>query len=380
MIIRATTRLLVDAGNACALVAALLAGLLACGCDAHPKDFVASDSALRLHRVQPVANLHADFPMFGRDFTKPTKGTVSDFSRMREVGIRLVGASICPGGFEMRLAAWWWGWSAQDRVTPLARARAQIGLVLQHAKLDPTLRIVRTRPDLEAVRDGALGLLLTMEGGGALVDDPTRVREFYEHGVRTISLTHLWDNELGGSGSPTIPGTNLQLHADRGLTDEGRTVLREMAEVGMIVDLAHASPQTFADILEAWHGPLFVSHTAVAALNPSRRNLTDEQLRAVAQRGGIVGIAAQRQLLGGDHLETMADHIVHAVGVVGAEQVALGLDMEEFTTRVLPPELRDVRDLPRLTEMLLRRGLGEPEIGSVLGGSAIAFLSRALPP
>ena len=148
----------------------------------------------------------------------------------------------------------------------------------------------------------------------------------------------------------------------------------------MIVDLAHASPQTFTDIIAAWHGPLFVSHTGVGALNPTRRNLTDDQLRAVAQRGGIVGIAAQSQLLGGDHLDLMADHIDHAVRVIGAEHVALGLDMEEFTTRVLPPELRDVRDLPRLTELLLRRGLGEPQIGSVLGGSAIAFLLRALPP
>lgn len=363
------------------LAAALTVAVLAsAGCSPRVDPIVPSEAARRLHREQPVANLHADFPMFGRDFTNATPDAVSDFPRMREVGIRLLGASICPGGFEMRLGAWWWDWPAEDRTSPLARARAQIALVLNYATADPTIRIVRTRDDVDAVRQGALGLLLTMEGGGALVGDPTRVREFYDKGVRTLSLTHLWDNDLGGSGSPTIPGTNLDLHEDRGLTDQGRAVLREMAAAGMIVDLAHASPQTFTDILAAWDGPLFVSHTAIAALYSTRRNLTDNQLRAVAARGGIVGIAAQRQLLGGDHLEVMADHVVYAVRVIGAEHVALGLDMEEFATSVLPPELRDVRHLPRLTELLLRRGLTEPEIRSVLGESALTFFSRTLPP
>jgi microsomal dipeptidase-like Zn-dependent dipeptidase len=253
--------------------------------------------------------------------------------------------------------------------------------VEQMAAADPGVRIVRTRQDLEAVRpERLLGLLLTMKGGGALIDDATRVREFYKRGVRTISLTHLRDNEFGGSGSPTIPGTNLHLHPDKGLTDEGRAVLREMAAVGMILDLAHASPQTFADILTEWTGPLFVSHTAMAALHASRRNLTDDQLRAVAARGGLVGVAVQRQLIGGDHLERVADHIVHVVRVVGADHVALGLDMEEVTVSVLPPELRDVRDLPKLTQLLLDRELTDDDVTKVLGLSAFAFFAATLPP
>ena len=197
--------------------------------------------------------------------------------------------------------------------------------------------------------------------------------------MRTLSLTHLRNNALGGSGSPTIPGTNLYLHDDIGLAEKGRAVLREMAAVGMILDLAHASPRLSEQALAAWDGPVFVSHTAMADIYASRRNLTDDQLRAIAERGGIVGVNAQRQFLGGTHLDSLADHIVHAVRVVGADHVALGLDMEEIVERVLPPELRDVRDLPKLTELLLERGLSEETVRLVYGGTAFRFFARVLP-
>jgi membrane dipeptidase len=362
--------------------ARVVLAVLACiACDlGPPKDIVVSEAAHALHRTTPIVNLHADFPMFNRDFSRRSEEGVSDFPRMRGAGIKVLAASICPGGLEMRLAFWWWGWPPEARPTALTRAYAELALVEAHVARDASLRIIRTVGDLDGVLESdALGLLITMEGGDAVADDPSRVREFYARGVRTLELTHLRDNDLGGSGSPTIPGTNLQLHADVGLTDTGRAVLREMAAVGMILDLAHASPKTFDEALAAWRGPVFVSHTAMAAIYPSRRNLSDDQLRAIAARQGIVGISAQRQFLGGRHLDALAEHVVHAVQIAGADHIALGLDMEEVTASVLPPELRDVRDLPRLTELLLARGLRAETIRQVYSGSALEFLRRVLP-
>jgi membrane dipeptidase len=224
-----------------------------------------------------------------------------------------------------------------------------------------------------------MGLVLVMEGGEPLIDDPARVRTFSDRGVRAIMLTHARDSALGGSGSPSIPGTNVYLRADRGLSDLGRAVLGEMAQVGMILDLAHASPATFHDALAAWSGPVMVSHGACAALYPSRRNLSDDQLRAIADRGGVVGIFVQTQFLGGTHLRSVADHIIHAVEVAGAKHVGLGLDMEEVTTGVLPAELQTARDLPKLTALLADRDLPPEVIEDVLGRNFLRFFATSLP-
>jgi len=196
--------------------------------------------------------------------------------------------------------------------------------------------------------------------------------------VRIVGLTHLRDNVLGGSGSPAVPVVDWYLGGDHGLTDLGRSVLAQMAPLGYIVDLAHTSRRTFDDILAAWSGPVFVSHTATAALHPGTRNLTDDQLRAVAARDGVVGIMIATNFIGSDHLAAFADHLVHAVRVAGAAHVALGLDLDGLVT--LPVEFRDVTDLPKVTQLLYDRGLTTDELQMVLGLSAYRFFSTALPP
>jgi microsomal dipeptidase-like Zn-dependent dipeptidase len=124
--------------------------------------------------------------------------------------------------------------------------------------------------------------------------DPASVRAFYERGVRAIMLTHLYNNALCGSSSPSIPLTNFYWGSDPGLSDQGRVVLAEMAKYGMVLDLAHASRKTFDDALAAWTGPLVVSDAAMAAIYSSPRNFTDEQVRAVAERNGIIRIPRAR--------------------------------------------------------------------------------------
>jgi membrane dipeptidase len=352
------------------LIATLFAAIIvASGCRETPQPIAITDEAARLSHQALIANLHSDFAMF--------KSGLS-----REEGVNLVGASIVSeeSGIGSWLTFWWLGWSAEARRTPHSRALAQLDLIDRLVSSDRRLRVIRSREDLEEVSaKHSTGILICMEGGAALVDDVSRVRTFFDRGVRVISLTHLNNNELGGSGSPSIPLTNLSLQGDAGLTELGRSLLGEMRKYGMVVDLAHASARTFADILAEWSGPVIVSHTAMAAIYPSTRNTTDAQLRAISARDGIVGVLSQTQLLGGKHLSNLADHIVHAVRVAGADHVALGLDLEEIVN-VAPLEFPDTRDVPKLTSLLLERGLKPEEVEKVLGLNAFRFFSRVLPP
>jgi membrane dipeptidase len=317
-----------------------------------------------------VANLHSDFAMFRGDLS-------------RERSVNLIGASIVsdeyPGGEICgRLAFWWFGWPSEARRTVLSRALAQIDYIDQVAAANADVTIIQTKGDLDGVKSRhSVGLLLWMEGADPIADDPTRVRLFYQRGVRAIMLTHLYNNALGGSGSPSIPLTDLYLGSEHGLSDQGRAVLAEMAKYGMVADLSHASRKTFDDVLAAWSGPVIVSHTAMDAIYPSKRNLTDAQVRAIAQRNGIIGIMAQTQFLGDKRLSNLAEHIVHAAEVAGAEHVALGLDIEDAVD-TMPKDFRDTRDLPQLALVLRERGLTEEQVRGILGQNAFRFFSTAL--
>jgi len=337
-----------------------------------------------LHDRAFIADLHMDPLMHHRDLLHGAPDLDTDVPRLRQAGVDLAGFGIVTepvpifGEFGIRFGAWLWGWPRAQRTSPLGRALGQLDALDQLVASDPGVRAIRTREDLAAARTGgALGIIALLEGAKVFADDPATIRQLYERGVRIVGLTHLRDNVLGGSGSPAVPIVDWYLGGDHGLTDAGRSVLAAMAKLGYIVDLAHTSPRTFDDILATWSGPVLVSHAATAALHPGTRNLTDDQLRAVAQRGGVVGIMIATNFIGGDHLSTFADHVVHAVRVAGAEHVSLGLDLDGLVT--LPVEFHDVRDLPRVTQLLYERGLTTEELEQVLGLNAFRFFSTALP-
>jgi membrane dipeptidase len=171
-------------------------------------------------------------------------------------------------------------------------------------------------------------------------------------------------------------GTSCRTRADKdtGLTDHGRALVRSCNEAGLMLDVAHASKKTFWDILETSRTPPFSSHSGASGIHPHARNLDDDQIRALAARGGIVGVIFVSPYLGGMFctLERVVDHIEHVVKVGGEDCVALGSDFDGFM--VLPRGLRDAADLPRLTELLWRRGWREPQLGKLLGGNALRYL------
>jgi membrane dipeptidase len=211
-----------------------------------------------------------------------------------------------------------------------------------------------------ARRRGQIAAVLSIENGDALGGALARLDEFHGEGVRLLSLTWNSSNALGD-------GTLGRRHG--GLSDLGRTVLRRMEALGMVPDLAHLAEASFWDALRTTRGPVIVSHANAAALHRHPRNLTDEQLRAIARRGGVVGVSFFPRFLGAATLARVLDHIDHMVRVMGIDHVALGSDYDGIPD--VPAGLEDVSKLPNLAAGLRARGYQPEQIRKVLGGNAL---------
>ncbi|MBD3235724.1 MAG: hypothetical protein GF330_03385 [Candidatus Eisenbacteria bacterium] len=250
-------------------------------------------------------------------------------------------------------------------------ARAQAVLVHETDRL----QLVRNQADLERCLDGhRLGMILGLEGAHALLGEIALLDAFHALGVRVLTLC--WNSDTPFASGCRPAGGN-----DGGLRPAGRALLRRSAELSLICDLAHASPRTLQDALGVVPRPFLVSHTACAALRAHPRNLTDGQLREVAAAGGLVGITFCPGFLSDPpqaaSLETVCDHIQHALEMAGEEAVALGSDFDGVTA--LPQGIEGAQAWPRLLETMRRRGWNGETIAAVAGGNAARVLRRGLP-
>jgi membrane dipeptidase len=232
------------------------------------------------------------------------------------------------------------------------------------------LVLTRTAPEMRQARAaGRIALFLGVEGSYAIdADVEAGVERLAAAGVRFLGP--LWERDSGA-------GTSCRTHprADRGLTDAGRALVRACNARGILLDVAHASKKTFWDMLEGSATPVFSSHSGASGVHPHPRNLDDDQLRAVASRGGVIGVIFVSPYLGGMFcaVDRIADHIEHVVKVAGEDCVALGSDFDGFLP--LPRGIRDAADLPRLTEVLWRRGWREPALRKLLGENALRYFA-----
>ena len=241
-----------------------------------------------------------------------------------------------------------------------------------------------------AHKSGRIAILKGIEGGHAIEDSLGLLRDFYRLGVRYMTLTHTntndWADSLGNFADPSYDPAKARKHG--GLTAFGKEVVAEMNRLGMAVDVSHVSPDTLRDVLAVSKAPPFASHSSCRALTDNPRNLTDEQISAIAKAGGVVminasssfldadGLAAARKKPQAEYHTTLAryvDHLEHALKLAPGA-VGLGTDFDGIDDP--PRDFADVSYFPKLAEELLRRGHSDAEVRGVLGENFLAYLSR----
>jgi membrane dipeptidase len=236
---------------------------------------------------------------------------------------------------------------------------------------DGKLVFIRTRAELDrflAEREKdprRVGALLALEGMHALEGNVDAVDELYDAGFRMLGFAHFFDNEISGSAHGIKKG---------GLTELGRAVVKRMEEKGMTLDLAHASRQTISEVLAIATRPVVVSHTGVKGTCDNNRNLSDEQLRAVARNGGVVGIGYWSTATCGKDAKAIARAARYAVSVAGIDHVGLGSDYDGAVTAPF-----DVAGLVELTDALIAEGFSEAELRKIAGENTLRVLRGNLP-
>jgi membrane dipeptidase len=244
----------------------------------------------------------------------------------------------------------------------------------------------------DAVAGGRTAIVHGLEGVTPLGYDPALLEVFVRLGARIIGLT--W-NERNAFAS------GMKQDGREGLSPLGRALVKEGDRLGVVFDVSHLNERTFWDLLETTPRPVVASHSNCRALYDHGRNLTDAQIRALAERGGLVSLMIQSFVLSKEiaSLDEFLRHIEHAVEIAGVERVGIGYDFIHFVHSLdlrkgdyLPPtapppenahktvrELQTHADLPRLTEALLRRGYSEADAGRLMGGNWFEFLTQTLP-
>lgn len=326
-----------------------------------------------LHRRAPVADGHADSLMWNRDLNQASSSGHVDFPRLREAGVKLQCFTVVTRGLPVidgfSSFARVRGWPAWARATEWSRCTWQVDRLAHFCRQSNGLAsIAATASQLtDNLAQGRLSAIIGIEGGHALGGQPSRVAELMERGVRFLSLSHLSNNELGGTSTP--------LFGNKPLTPLGHEVLEAMEGAGMLLDLAHASPAMLPRLL-SFKGRVFCSHAGISGAHAMWRNLTDDTLRAVASRGGVVGVIFAPQFLGGRQVGDLVRHVRHALDVMGEDGVAFGSDFDGFIP--LPQGMRDVRDLPKVTQALVDAGLPVRVVEKVIGGNYRRFFGEAL--
>jgi membrane dipeptidase len=378
-----------------------------------PAAFVSGDDvaarAHQLHFSSLVIDTHADTtqrlldPHFDLG-ARGAQGSV-DIPRMREGGLGALFFSI-------------WIPSKITGPTAVKRALDQIDAVREQVRRYPADLVLATTADevRAAHQQGKIAALIGIEGGHMIDNDLRVLRSFAALGARYMTLTHTGNVDWADSS-----GDTPQHH---GLTPFGGEVLREMNRLGMMVDISHVSDKTFYDALALSQAPMIASHSSCRAICDAPRNMTDDMIKALAAKGGVIQInyhvaflsqeffeAEKRdpqinksieaevhkrcgdneacELIEGDRMtreyvaqgklprvdwSKIIEHIDHAVKLVGADHVGLGSD---FDGANMPYGMEDAAQIPKITEALLRKGYSEGDVRKILGENTLRLMAEA---
>ena len=310
-------------------------------------------------------------------------------------------------------------WTDPDRYTPteaVRRALEEIDAVRRETARHPAdLELATTADQILAARKrGHIAILMGVEGGQAIDSDLSILRTFFELGARYMTLTHT--NHTPWADTSSKPPEH------NGLTDFGKQVVREMNRLGMMVDISHVSDKTFYDALETSTAPIIASHSSSRSIANVARNMTDDMLRAIAAKGGVVHInfyegflepgfldrenalkdeqtrqdaveggapnfgdrsqmgQAVRKInaeriakLGRVPLARLLDHFEHAVKIAGIDHVGLGSDFDGADD-MFPQDMEDISKIPNLVRGLMERGFSDADILKILGGNTLRVM------
>jgi len=365
-----------------------------------------ADRARKLHFSSIVLDTHDDTTQrfFSKtyDLAKRNPDGHIDIPRMREGGMNAIFFSI---------------WIDGRIIGPPAIQKAldQIDAVHENVRRNSQdMVFCRTAEDIRrAHKDGKIAALIGVEGGHMIGNDIRIVRVFFDLGVRYMTLSHFYNDEWADS-STDKPAHN-------GLTDYGKDIVREMNRQGIMVDISHVSDKTFYDSLEVSKAPLIASHSSCRAICNHPRDMTDDMIKALAAKGGVIQINYEKsfidqaykdasdKLTGGvvaqfDQLkkqcgdddeclskkmnemekrataegklphvtwERIIEHIDHVVKLVGPDHVGLGSDFDGAT---MPEGMDDCTHLPKITEALMRKGYSDADIRKILGGNILRVM------
>lgn len=345
--------------------------------------YAISPQAQQLHDSLFVADLHSDSLLWKRDLTQRSGIGHVDLPRLRQGNVALQVMSAVtksPKGQNydrnsgdsdnittLAVASMWplrtWG-SLYERAAyqlqKLHRLAADGELVVitnKHEMRDFVLRREAGEPVIASV--------FLIEGAHPLEGQLQNLDRLYESDLRIVGLTHFFDNELGGS----LHGIN-----NAGLSDFGRDVVRRANQLGVIIDVAHASPQMVKDVLELSSAPTILSHGGIKGACDSTRNLDDDLMRAFAANGGLIGIGFWGGAICDDTPAGVVKSIRYAIDLLGVEHVALGSDYDGTVSVRF-----DSSELAVLTDTMLGAGFTEEEIRKVMGENVKRFLLQNLP-
>jgi membrane dipeptidase len=350
----------------------------------HAPPYQPSAQAQALHRTLTVADLHGDSLLWGRNLLRRGGRGHIDLPRLAEGNVSIQAFTVvttAPRKINIyqnsdstdlvRYIAIFEGWPRRTWNSPRQRALYQAARLQKFADQSKgALVIIRSRRDLEnflttRASTHAVAGFLGAEGAQPLEGRLENLEDLYSAGFRMMAPTHFTDTAIAGAAAGMKKG---------GLTDLGRQWVHAMESHHMLIDLAHASPATLRDITAMATRPLIVSHTGVRSTCDNPRNLSDDELTAVARTNGVIGIGLWETATCGSDARATAHAIHYAVNIVGADHVALGSDFDGGITAPF-----DSSGWALLTDALLQEGLSEQDIHKIMGENVVRVLLEVLP-
>jgi membrane dipeptidase len=376
--------------------------MLLCHC------FLPAQNARKIHFKSVLIDTHNDVPTTAIDagvsFDQALlHKTHSDLQRMKEGGVDAQFFSIWCDGLKQNPYAW---------------ANREIDTVLAWTARNPSkmMQAFTAADIVKAARQNKLAVLFGVEGGHMIENDLGKLEALYKRGVRYMTIT--WNNSTPWATSALDETTKADSLTHTGLTPFGKQVIQKMNTLGMLVDLSHVGEQTFWDAIATTTKPVLVSHSCVYALCAHRRNLKDEQIKAVAKNGGVIHLnfysgfldpafEARSDAFTTRHktemdsllkvnpepyfmqvylfnkypdevkglrppLSLLLDHLDYIVKMISADYVGLGSDFDGVNS--LPEGLNGVEDFPKITDELVKRGYSRKDIQKILGGNLLRVL------